>query len=181
MIIRKLTRITIPDSVTRVGAQAFWDERRFGNVRPFPDRVDSRGMAVVLRPVENEIHITLGANVALEGNPFRYGRVERWSEPCSATGWGEGFRGFNRFHTIYAENGRQAGTYSFTYVSGRIAIGTRNEGGRWEGGGADLVDLVDLQEQGRRRQRQFAVAYVAAGVVILGLLALPLIIFGPAN
>jgi len=126
-----LTNITIPDSVRSIGAQAFWDERRFDTTQ--------QG-ANTLQPVANEIIITIGASVTLDGNPFLFGRNERLQGR-------ESFRGFNEFHFYYFRNGRQAGTYRFIYAR----VGQTRQ---WVGGAGDAEEVL-RQERRAYRQRSF--------------------------
>jgi len=151
-----LTRITIPDSVTRIGAQAFWDERTFESFLVNPNYTGTRQ-----HPAATTISVTIGANVTLEGNPFRFGRNERWQVRITNAGrtwleWREGFRGFNEFVAYYAENGRQAGTYNFVHFP------IRN---RWIGG-AD-ADIGEMQQRQRRGVVWLAVIGGAVAVVVL--------------
>jgi len=147
-----LTNITIPDSVSSIGEHAFWDERRFFEERDHQGRI--------LWPVVDEIHITIGAGVAMTGNPFRFGNYQRWLGTNNQ--WVTGFRGFIGFAANYAAHGRQAGTYSFLYA--------RAGAGRWVGGaGADMAEL-------RRRDNR---NIIIGGVVAAGALA-ALIFLAPA-
>ena len=161
-----LTRVTIPSSVTYIGERAFWDERRFAQFRPDAQTFYS--------PVTDEIHITMGANVTLSGNPFRFGQNERWLVQVnrggvSFTEWREEFRGFDGFAANYIEGGRQAGTYSFIH-----APMVRGAVGGWVGGiGADIAELRQQQQQQvRRGSIRGAILLIALlGVVVVGSVA----------
>jgi len=146
-----LTNIAIPDSVRSIGAQAFWDERRFASIQQGGQQFS---------PVVNEIVITIGDNVVLDGNPFRFGGNERWQVTSTHQGqtwteWQEGFRGFDGFASTYAENGGQAGTYGFTYL--RLGMAAT---GRWTGGaGADLAEM-------QRRNTRNSLLLVGGGALV---------------
>jgi len=160
-----LTHITVPASVSSIGARAFWDERRFDNFSPRPDATaDQR-----LLSVADEINITIGANVAMDGNPFRYGQNERWQVRVGTQGggtrleWREGFRGFDEFAATYAQNGRQAGTYSFLLTTSLFQTA-------WVGGAG--ADMAGMREDQRRRQTWTA---IGLGAVLAGIIALAFI------
>jgi len=166
-----LTSIVIPDSVRSIGAQAFWDERSFDSFTQVPGT--SARPAQTVRSVANQIHITLGANVDLAGNPFRFGQNERWQVERSHQGrtWlesQEGFRGFDGFAAYYTENGRQAGTYSFAFLGGIMG------GARWRGGAeADAEDMLQQNRQRNRRNQNLLLGLllVASGVVIVNIIS----------
>ena len=151
-----MTRIIIPDSVRRIGEHAFWDERGGFGTRDRFGRLDPDSQVVA-----EEIHITIGGNVAMSGNPFRFGSYGRWRRNDR---WVQGFTGFDGFVTNYAENGKQAGTYRFLF--------TRAGTERWAGGaGADIAALR------RRDFRNMVLAGLGAAILLGGLIT-SIVIFG---
>jgi len=141
-----LTRIIIPDSVRSIGEHAFWDERGAFGAR------DQFGRVMTDSQIVDEIHITIGANVVMAGNSFRFGRYESWTR-MRDNQREQGFTGFDGFTANYTGNGKQAGTYSFLFTQA---------GRRWVGGsGTDIGGL-------RQRDWRNRILLATPGALLIG-------------
>jgi hypothetical protein len=111
----RLMSVTIGNGVTSIGARAFWDNRFYSVI--IPDSVKSIGEAAFQRsvigkneylmgyPVRGLNGISIGANVAMEGNPFQYSfELERYDG-------GTDIMHNNSFRAYYDQNDKRAGTY----------------------------------------------------------------------
>jgi len=93
---RGLTNVTIPNGVRIIGNSAFLSNGRLISV-VIPDSVKVIGNHAFQNSVQELTSITIGADVDMRSNSF------------FSNGWGR-----DLFYPFYTQNGRRAGTYSWT-------------------------------------------------------------------